>query len=864
MNARGATITEMMVSTAVLSIGVVGLMGSFMGVQRALQGSKAVTLAANLSQEQMQILKQKVYYQILITTNPAYDANFTPNVEYDPGYFPPSNILEGGVTYKRYTRVQVAREDSGVIVLLPPSTPDTGMKLVTVTTVWKQGVEWKKLELRTIVANPDTVTANSIFNGRVRNANTFAVIPGAVASVAENLGWRDTTNASGMYTINLSPGNFTLGVVVPGYFPMHRAVSISGNQTKTEDFDLVPMSSGSATTAGAIWVNPSPVISQVVFSSAQYDTGRLLQFVEIHNPTPNAITVGTAGGLPAALKLKFRSDCSGAGTVNCTAPTYGVKLSYTNLVLPAYGHYLIANMSTFTFNGAIMTADAVYADDLSGFCQTPPSATYWNPYAATPLKQLAPTIPGNQHAGTFSISDGSDVQLDAVGWNHTSGGVSNSGCETSCIAVDGGPNGEQFVRNVSTETTSALLDSHARAYDSGANRVDFTTTTGGALFGAYSSASGIKPLLAGKVAHGAIVSANDGLSLSTRAYAVGTPPYARFALTQIATGTWTMLVSSGSWTLQHDTVTVAATGSVFTLPSTMTFLDTPNSDGFIEGTVTDALGNPLSPAIPVDPGGSGLVKTASTANGRYLLRVTPGVVDVVANSGAGASANYVSVSSLGISVALGEIHAGVDFRLSQGGRISGFVTRDGTNPLPGVAVTAIDSNGYSRDTQTTGSDGRFTTLNIATGAYTVELALDDIESSSPLNSAVTVTAGGNVSAGTFTVTGALGAITGSVSVSGQPLRTGALIVVTTTTLAGTPPAPPALSSATLTGSPYYLASSGEDGTYRVEVRQSTSTTYRVYAYYVTYPGGAPSISAQQQTNVGVLSGQTVSGVNFAW
>jgi hypothetical protein len=178
-----------------------------------------------------------------------------------------------------------------------------------------------------------------------------------------------------------------------------------------------------------------------------------------------------------------------------------------------------------------------------------------------------------------------------------------------------------------------------------------------------------------------------------------------------------------------------------------------------------------------------------------------------------------------------------------------------------VAVSAIDLNGYARDTQATGNDGRFTTVNIATGAYNVELALDDIETYSPVSPAVTVTGGGNSFVSTFTVSGALGAITGSVSLGGVPLRTGALIVVTTATLAG---GPPALSSATLTGSPYYIASSLEDGTYRVDVRQSTTTTYRVYAYYVTYGGATPTINTLSTSGVGVLSGQTVTGINFAW
>ncbi len=858
-NSRGVTITELMIATAVLSIATLGLMGSFIGIQKALQSSKSVTLAANLGQEQMQILKQKVYYQILITTNPAYNTNFTPSVEYDSGYFPPAAIMEGSINYTRYTMVEVVREDSGVIVVLPPSTADTGMKLVTVSVAWRVAGEWKLLQLRTIVANPDTVTSNAIFNGTVSNSATGAAISGAVVNAAENLGWRDTSSASGLYTINASPGSFTLGVVVPGYFPTHRSVSISANQTQTQDFALVPMSSGSAT-GSPLWVAPNAVISQVVVSTVQANQNSFAaQFVELYNPTTSAITVGS-GTTPNQIKLKINSGCSGANYVNCVGTTYGIKLNYVNTSIQPYGYYLIANTNTFTVNGVVKTADAVYADDADSYCSAAPLATYWLTSAVPPRKLMAPT----GHAASFFITNSADTILDALGWAHTGGSVTtNQYCETSCINLDGATAGDQYVRVVSTHTSSADLATYGRAYDSDANRVDITTSAG-VLYDAYSSANSTKTLISGRPAIGAIASANDGLSLSTRAYAVGSPPYAKFTLTQIATGTWTMLVSSGSWMLEHDTVTITASGSVFTLPSTMTYLSTANSSGFIEGAVTDVLGVAISPAIPVDPGGAGSIVNANTTNGRYLLSVTPGTVDVVANSGSGSSANYVSVSSLGVSVALGEIRSGVDFNLSQGGRLSGFITRDGTNPLPGVAVSALDINGYARDTQVSGSDGRFTTLNISTGFYIVQPQLDEIESVSPSSAGVTVTSGGNAFSSTFTVTGALGTITGSVTLGGAALRTGALIVVTTATLAGTPPAPPALSSASLTGSPYYLASSQEDGTYSVEVRQSTTTLYRVYAYYITYGGAAPTINSLTTTGVSVLSGQTVTGIDFAW
>lgn len=858
-NSRGATLTEMMVAVAILSIGALGLLGAMGGIQKAVQVAKTTTLAATLAQEQMQILKQRVYYQILVTTAPAYDTNYAPNIAYDPSYFPPEPVLEGGVNYTRYTLVEAAEESGGVITTLPPGTPDTGMKLVTTTVIWNVGAEKKKAVLRTIVSNPDTVTANSIFNGTVRDASTLAPIPGAMVNMAENVGWRDETNASGVYQIELSPGSFTLGVVVPGYFPAHRSVSISALQTKTEDFDLVPMSSGSAV-GQDLWVNPNVVISQVIVSTAQAEQSNFeAQIIELYNPTASTITVGS-GSTPNQLLLKIASGCSGANYVTCSGSTYGIKLNYINDVIHPYGYYVIANTGTFTVNGASMTADAVYADDANTFCSAAPLATYWNLGSVPPVKKLAPTA----HGATFFVTDSSGTILDAVGYDHS--GIQSPFCEGNCLQVAaGGAAGEQYVRYPSTSAAFADFSSYGRAYDSGSNRVDFTTNTT-VLYPVFGSSTTLSSssVVSGRVPVGAIISATDGLSLTTQAYASGSPPTARFALTQVATGTWTMLVSSGAWSIQHDTVTIAATGSVFTLPSTMNFLNTPNTDGFISGRVTDVLGSPIASAVPVDSGGAGLTGYASTVNGRYMLRVSSGLVNVTANSGIGAVETYVSGSSVGVSVELGVVTSGVDFDLSQGGRISGFVTRDGVNALPGVAVVALDINGYAQDQQASGPDGYFTTLNIATGTYEVQLSLDSLESANPSSATVSVTAGGNVFAGTFTVTGALGTITGAVDVGGAPLRTGALIVVTTSTLAGSPPAPPALSSNTLSSSPYYAVSSKEDGTYSVDVRQSTSPAYRVYAYYVTYGGANPTVNSSVQTGVQVLSGQTVTGVDFSW
>jgi hypothetical protein len=115
--------------------------------------------------------------------------------------------------------------------------------------------------------------------------------------------------------------------------------------------------------------------------------------------------------------------------------------------------------------------------------------------------------------------------------------------------------------------------------------------------------------------------------------------------------------------------------------------------------------------------------------------------------------------------------------------------------------------------------------------------------------------------GTFTVTGALGTVTGNVTLGGLPIQSGVLVVVAT----GSLPSPlPAISSNTLANSAYYAGSSKENGTYSVDVRGSTSTVYTVTGYYMFMNGAVASISSHTVTNVTVSAGVTTSGVNFTW
>src|SRR5688572_4487216 len=72
------------------------------------------------------------------------------------------------------------------------------------------------------------------------------------------------------------------------------------------------------------------------------------------------------------------------------------------------------------------------------------------------------------------------------------------------------------------------------------------------------------------------------------------------------------------------------------------------------------------------------------SNGGYLLAVPPGTYDVTANPN-NLNALYIYATLPAVTVALGAVTNTANFTLFQGGRVNAFCSRDGINPLPGVA-----------------------------------------------------------------------------------------------------------------------------------------------------------------------------------
>src|SRR5262249_52748028 len=158
------------------------------------------------------------------------------------------------------------------------------------------------------------------------------------------LGWRDTSNGTGAYRIELSPGNYDIMADADGYFRQIIPISLAPQATLPQDFSLTPMSTG--TLRGAVWYNDHLVISQVVGSSVTASIDQ--EFVELFNPSTFTWTIATSPTTPA-IDLIYQIRGQSAITMSMT---------YTNLTVAPGHYYLMANTTTITTNGVTRIADA--------------------------------------------------------------------------------------------------------------------------------------------------------------------------------------------------------------------------------------------------------------------------------------------------------------------------------------------------------------------------------------------------------------------------------------------------------------------------------------------------------------------------
>lgn len=837
-NKQGVTLVELVVALVILSITVLIFVGSFTNISRGIIAAKAKTLATNLAQEKVQILRQMPYHKILITPQPKYYTEVSPPIPYDDTYYPPEHILEGGMYFTRFTYVVPLQEVDGKFVPLPPDTPDQGMKGIEVSVVYDTPFGKKVVKVTTGETNPEVGAYRGVITGKVRNAQNLQPLKDVLVVVAENIGCRDYTNANGDYTIRVPFGSYNVMASLRSFFPATTQVSV-GASPQTVNFDLQPMSSG--TVYGYVWINDRVVISQIC-GSTEAPSGFVQEWIELYNPTTfywrmaESSTSGVVG-------IKYQSTKD-------TSPK-DIYLVYNTLEIPPFSYYLIANTTTVTACGVTKSADAVYSDDLS-----------LNPDYPNIIKTREED--GVEYSGggveVYYISTGK--RIDALGWDWNEGAKSAPIYETDGYnQVLGLEVDEQYVRKTST---FGYISSWGNSYDSNNNNKDFVEYRKPIQQPPRNSFDMYLPLT-GTPAIGSVVTCNDELSTMVTATSFGDPPVARFTIT-VATGNWTVMISSNEKYTEISNVIVRENTTVgipnnnttppWYYPNYYVQLTSSTELGFITGRVINVFGLPLG-GIKVQTSAN---YTFTNSAGHYFLANSTGIYSVIANPN-NLNPLYVSATQTDVEVKSGQITSGINFILSQSGRVTGFVTRDQVNPLPGVVMVAETQQGFIYGEDVSDNNGRFYISNLSSGTYFIKPVLSGKETSIPKVSTVTVTAGVTVHAGTFTITGAMGKISGKVMSSGKPISTGVLIIASTATFT----TPPALSVATLTSAAYFITSSYEDGTYVLEVIGFSNTKYNVYAYYTTFnPDGTPVVNRKEITNLTVLPGQEVSNQNFSW
>lgn len=917
-NSRGTSLVELMVAVVILTIGVVGVFGAFRSINMAIHVARSQTLATNLAQEEIETLKDMTYYELMVTSSPVLSSTLNPPVypafNYDAASYPPQTYTIGGVTLTRYTYVQmVAVGVNGAISAAPPD-PDTGMKQITENVVWMNGGVPHVWTLTNVLENPNVNPQDSSISG-FSYSTMNVILPGMSVSVDQYPEYNTTTDIHGAYSFKVYHGTYSVSMSSPGFVSWNSGtvdVPRGGNTVVTSSMVAV----ASATLVSSVWYNTNLVISQVVSSTwtngvetaGNCSSGWLnaagtptfeQEYVELFNPTTAQVNLASPASVPL-ITITYGGNYKkhgGTGWYECTP-----SLIYVSTFAPAQGYYLIANAPMISAGGVSIMADAYYGPTQ---CANGSIGASWAPPGCEGL------LPASGYAGLVWLSSAGTLAtpIDSVGWlsnanvsPNSCNQCSNVVCNGTCIPLAGLSSGDQVIRVSSPSWTFSPGDemTYGRAYNSGNNANDFyynlsypTLGLAGQPYGFIPPSNHFStvPVISGIPSTGAFVSASDYNSGSTTTFTAYISsgfyynpitstwvnrllPYAPFTLPGVALGSWVVDVALSSGGVVYFNEYSSATASVQAAAAPMptwstyptwpalgqfqTVLTTSTLNGFIKGQVSDSYGNSV-PGITVQCAGN---SKTTDANGAFFMVVSSGPSNMVVNPN---NVNLMYIQQIvPVTINSGQLLT-QNVALSQGGTLQGYTTT-GTTPLPNVTVAAL-FGGNQMGTAVSNASGIFSIKNLPTSStapyvYSVQPQTDVDAQSSPASQNVTMESTGTVFVGTFTVSGNMGNITGSVTntalVPIQPITTGVLILASTSTLPSTPPAIYGASAPAL-GSPIYATSSRSDGSYTLQVRGSTLAAYNIMAYLPTLTGSTGvTTSNKSYSGVSVTAGGTIT------
>ncbi|MBK8871667.1 MAG: carboxypeptidase regulatory-like domain-containing protein [Elusimicrobia bacterium] len=838
----GVTLVELMVMSVIASLVALTVIQGFSGISRGIVMNRFKSLASQYANEKMQSLKSTPYYRLRVSSTTVTPTGmgsgvFSPYVYSDTTNYPPTAAVVNGISFTAYTQVERVLKNASTDVLEVKTWnfPDTGIKRITLNVVWRERGKLKRIRISNLLENPDRLAASGDFVGNVRHAVTNANLSGVAVSLSEIPSLATLTTATG-YRIGAPAGTYTLRASLNRYFPITVPGQVITSTTSQVTVNMFLTPKSSAPVTGSVWHNDHLVISRICADVLDFGAVNWLEYVEIHNPTTWTWTVDGQIGL--AFQRSAPLDPASV-PINLN---YGVG---GNAISPG-GFYLFASHPSLNIGGTIVNADAVWENAIGG-----PNDTNF-PYFNSGLSKF--DVIGdyngadpNSGFGVLSLQKlAPAVVLDKVGWEGN--GETPASCESAPLPdANGMEQDEVYFRKSSPAGGSSVL---GPAYDGGNNALDWAVDSGITYPVPRTTASAPLPVVSGVPSFGARVFANDGMSaLVTASSGAWSPPEARFTLPAVATGTWTVSASSGSY-YGNVNVTVAAGVPV----TTNIVMNTPSLYGFVSGWVLDASTNGGIDGITLTPGPAG-----TDVTGYFDIPLTAGTKILTANPGS-IHPTYTETSQ-SVTITLGQVLSNVVLSLNPGGKIQGLVTLDGATPLPNVSIEVTNNaTGMVMDNTTSDANGYFL-VQVPVGYYNVQPATDYGETVSPATPNVfvpSVPGGVTVFSATYTVTSAYGSLGGKVTSLGKSINTGVLVMASTSAV---PALPPDIDS-TLRGAGnlYYAGSSRADGTYAFNLR---SGTYTVTGWFTSFNGDTPAVSRKDVANV-VVNPRQKTTVDLAW
>jgi hypothetical protein len=818
-----------MIGMSILTIGALAFVGVMGNISKSLHMSKASTLASNLAQEKIESLKNLSYYRLLVTTATASAVINGETIHYDSGYYAPEDLTVGQIDYRRAVLVQKVTETGGALSVNNWYDSDTGMKLITVHVTWQEGGVWRKITITNLRDNPSRTKMDASFTGTVLSGST--PLFDALVRTQQNPLFQGMSDASGVYSFSVSSGSYELRASKRGYFPVTITSTVSASSSQTVNFNLTAM--GYGTVIGQAYLRDHLVVAAVCGSVNGDDN---LEYVELYNPTESTFTMHN--GVSPSYEVDYiRTSDDNITQINPLTTT-----RYVNPTLLPHHFYLFASSA----NVAGVMADAYYSD--GGLINVVPGNR----------------IPLGESGGVRLYSLGTYetalTKVDAVGWGHSGGspygpdlaregdGMQLSGGSSDGIGTDQVL--ERMAYSSSTAASMGMAGIHANAgnaFDSEMNSTDWVFHSDITNDTPNNSATFEDPQT-GTPAAGAAVYINDGLSSSAVASSTGA-----FAVPMVATGTWSISVSSRGWLYSQENAVIVTAGATTDLKTIA--IVTPGTMGFASGRVVNSVGAGLSGISVTTSGGSDITDTA----GYYRLQLLVGTFTIVANSN-NSNSLYTTAEADDVVINIGLDTAVPDIILYQGGILKGFVTANGTDPLPGVPIIATETtSGALFGNAISDAQGYFVLKDLPVDSYTLSPQLDVGESASPASFTKTVVSGATVFVGTFTVSNAFGHLQGLVLKNSAPITTGVLVmaVPSPNTMGASPPV---ITSSLRTGPVvYYSATSDSDGNYSMPLRAGT---YNVYAWYTTFDVNVASVTRVSQS-ASVSSGGAAT-LNLSW